>query len=241
MPDLTSLDTDDAPKSLLNRLKPRNVVVSGSVLVLLLILVTAVVLFMALPDANAFNDRVAQIFAQNDALTTAEQIKLLEILAQSGTAFADVLQSYRVIIFILLLLASALLLSALYFLFTNYGLSRRLDEIEQFGIHITSLIVSRDERVVYINNMEFELTESICETLSVLCEARLDDEVITGAELESMISGKTAADCEEAAGATRIKRLRDQLGNQLVSHLLVKNISRKGYTLSIDRDVIRML
>nr|WP_286134732.1 hypothetical protein [Amylibacter cionae] len=210
-------------------------------MVLLLILVTAVVLFMALPDANAFNDRVARIFAENDALTTGEQIKLLEVLAQSGTAFADVLQSYRLIIFILLLLASALLLSALYFLFTNYGLSRRLDEIEQFGIHITSLIVSRDERVVYINNMEFELTESICETLSVLCEARLDDEVITGAELESMISGKNAADCEEAAGATRIKRLRDQLGNQLVSHLLVKNISRKGYTLSIDRDVIRML
>ncbi|GGA17854.1 winged helix-turn-helix domain-containing protein [Neptunicoccus cionae] len=241
MPDPISLDTDAAPTRLLHRLKPRNVVVSGSVLVLLLILVTAVVLFMALPDANAFNDRVARIFAENDALTTGEQIKLLEILAQSGTAFADVLQSYRLIIFILLLLASALLLSALYFLFTNYGLSRRLDEIEQFGIHITSLIVSRDERVVYINNMEFDLTESICETLSVLCEARLDDEVITGAELESMISGKNAADCEEAAGATRIKRLRDQLGNQLVSHLLVKNISRKGYTLSIDRDVIRML
>lgn len=241
MPDPTSLDTDAAPTRLLHRFKPRNVVVSGSVLVLLLILVTAVVLFMALPDANAFNNRVARIFAENDALTTGEQIKLLEILAQSGTAFADVLQSYRLIIFILLLLASALLLSALYFLFTNYGLSRRLDEIEQFGIHITSLIVSRDERVVYINNMEFDLTESICETLSVLCEARLDDEVITGAELESMISGKNAADCEEAAGATRIKRLRDQLGNQLVSHLLVKNISRKGYTLSIDRDVIRML
>ncbi|PLS22888.1 winged helix-turn-helix domain-containing protein [Amylibacter cionae] len=241
MPDPISLDTDASSKSLIHRLKPRNVVVSGSVMVLLLILVTAVVLFMALPDANAFNDRVARIFAENDALTTGEQIKLLEVLAQSGTAFADVLQSYRLIIFILLLLASALLLSALYFLFTNYGLSRRLDEIEQFGIHITSLIVSRDERVVYINNMEFELTESICETLSVLCEARLDDEVITGAELESMISGKNAADCEEAAGATRIKRLRDQLGNQLVSHLLVKNISRKGYTLSIDRDVIRML
>lgn len=243
MPDNSSLNTNQKnnPRAILSRLKPRNVVVSGSVLVLVLILVTAVVLFMALPDANAFNDRVARIFAENDALTTGEQIKLLEVLAQSGTAFADVLQSYRLIIFILLLLASALLLSALYFLFTNYGLSRRLDEIEQFGIHITSLIVSRDERVVYINNMEFELTESICETLSVLCEARLDDEVVTGAELEAMISGKNAIDCEEAAGATRIKRLRDQLGNQMVSHLLIKNISRKGYMLSIDRDVIRML
>ena len=43
------------------------------------------------------------------------------------------------------------------------------------------------------------------------------------------------------AGATRIKRLRDTLGNQLVSELLVKNIARRGYVLSIDKDVIRML
>jgi DNA-binding winged helix-turn-helix (wHTH) protein len=56
-----------------------------------------------------------------------------------------------------------------------------------------------------------------------------------------MISGKRAIDCEEAAGATRVKRLRDQLGNQIVSQLLVKNIPRKGYMLSIERDAIRML
>ncbi len=221
--------------------KPRSVVVSGSVLVLLLLLVTAVVLFTTLPDANVFNDRVERIFVENDALTTGEQVKLLEILAQSGTVFSDVLQGYRYIIFVLLVLASALLLSALYFLFTNYGLSRRISEIEQHGIHITSLIVSRDERVVHINNMEFELTESICETLSVLCEARLDDEVISGSDLEATITGKRAVDCDEAAGATRVKRLRDQLGNQMVSQLLIKNISRKGYMLAIDKDVIRML
>lgn len=224
-----------------SRYRSNNLVIWGSILILLLILASAVVLFLALPDANAFNDRVERIFLENDAITTTEQVKLLEIMAQSGTAFAGVLEGYRLIIFILLLLASALLLSALYFLFTNYGLSRRLDQIQQFGIHINSLIVSRDEQVVYINNMEFELTESIMETLSVLCEARLDDEVMSGAELEAMISGKRAIDCEEAAGATRVKRLRDQLGNQIVSQLLVKNIPRKGYMLSIERDAVRML
>ena len=224
-----------------SRYRSNNLVIWGSILILFLILASAVVLFLSLPDANAFNDRVERIFLENDAITTTEQVKLLEIMAQSGTAFAGVLEGYRLIIFILLLLASALLLSALYFLFTNYGLSRRLDQIQQFGIHINSLIVSRDEQVVYINNMEFELTESIMETLSVLCEARLDDEVMSGAELEAMISGKRAIDCEEAAGATRVKRLRDQLGNQIVSQLLVKNIPRKGYMLSIERDAIRML
>ena len=234
-------DTSSNIKLKTSRYRSNNLVIWGSILILLLILASAVVLFLSLPDANAFNDRVERIFLENDAITTTEQIKLLEVMAQSGTIFAGVLESYRLIIFILLLLASALLLSALYFLFTNYGLSRRLDQIQQFGIHINSLIVSRDEQVVYINNMEFELTESIMETLSVLCEARLDDEVMSGAELEAMISGKRAIDCEEAAGATRVKRLRDQLGNQIVSQLLVKNIPRKGYMLSIDRDAIRML
>ena len=56
-----------------------------------------------------------------------------------------------------------------------------------------------------------------------------------------MISGRSESDCEEAAGATRIKRLRDTLGNQMISELLVKNIARRGYMLAIDKDVIRVI
>ena len=69
----------------------------------------------------------------------------------------------------------------------------------------------------------------------------MDDEVLSGAEIEGVISGRDASECDEAAGATRIKRLRDTLGNQMVSELLVKNIARKGYMLAIDKDVIRMV
>jgi DNA-binding response OmpR family regulator len=69
----------------------------------------------------------------------------------------------------------------------------------------------------------------------------MDDDVLSGAEIEAMISGKSAADCDEAAGATRIKRLRDTLGNQIVSELLIKNITRKGYMLSIDKKAIEMI
>jgi DNA-binding winged helix-turn-helix (wHTH) protein len=35
--------------------------------------------------------------------------------------------------------------------------------------------------------------------------------------------------------------LRDTLGNQLVSELLIKNIARRGYILSIDKSVIQVL
>jgi len=198
-------------------------------------------LLLTLPDANAFNARVERIFVENDGLTGPADIKILEILAQSGTAFADTLASYRMVIFVLLVFASAMLIAALVFLVFLVILNRRMAQIERSGIQVNSLIISREEKTVYLNTMGFKLTEAAFETLSVLAEARMDDDIQTGAEIEAMISGRDATDCEEAAGATRIKRLRDALGNQLVSELLVKNIARRGYMLSIEKTVIQVV
>jgi DNA-binding winged helix-turn-helix (wHTH) protein len=217
-----------------------NVYVGIGAIIAILIIASAV-LFYTLPDANAFNDQVEQIFIENDNLTSNAEIKLLEILAQSGTAFSDTLASYRFVIFVLLVFSAAILIAALVFLVNIAGMNRRMSEVERAGIQINSLIISRDELVVYINNMEFTLTEAAFEALAVLCEARMDNEFISGIDLESVISGKDRTDCEEAAGATRIKRLRDALGNQIVSELLIKTISRKGYMLAIDKDVIKMI
>ncbi|MDR5652373.1 winged helix-turn-helix domain-containing protein [Ruixingdingia sedimenti] len=213
----------------------------GLAAVLVILLAAAVFLFLNLPDANAFNARVERIFVENDGITGGSDIRLLEILAQSGTSFAEVLVSYRMVIFVLLVFSTALLLAALVFLVTILALNRRITELRQAGIQVSSLLISREERTVCLNNMEFALTPAAIETLAVLAEARMDDEVLTGAEIEAMISGRSAADCDEAAGATRIKRLRDALGNQLVSELLVKTVARRGYMLAIDKDVIRML
>lgn len=203
--------------------------------------VTAVLLFRNLPDANAFNTKVERIFIENDDLTAEAEIKLLEILAQSGTAFSETLTSYRVAIFVLLVFATALLIASLLLLAMLVGLNRRMAQIESSGIQVSSLTISREENTVYLNNMGFKLTEAAMETLSVLAEARLDDDVLSGAEIEAIVSGRSAADCDEAAGATRIKRLRDTLGNQMVSELLVKNIARRGYMLAVDKDVIKVL
>lgn len=218
----------------------RTVAIGLGVIVTLL-LIAGLLLFSNLPDANAFNDRVANIFAENDDLTSQAEIKLLEILAQSGTAFSEVLESYRTVIFVLLVFATALLLAALVFLVLLVTLNRRMAEIERAGIEVNSLIISRDEKTVYMNNMGFKLTDAAMETLSILAEARMDDDVMTGVEIEAAISGRLAADCDEAAGATRIKRLRDTLGNQMVSELLVRNIARKGYMLAIDKSVIKIV
>ncbi len=221
--------------------RPGRIVVIGIGAILALLLVAAVVLFFTLPDANAFNARVEQLFIENDDLTSGAEIKLLEILAQSGTAFGDTLASYRMVIFVLLIFATAMLIAALVFLVMLAVMNRRMAQIERAGIQVNSLLISREENTVYLNNLGFKLTGAAMETLSVLAEARMDDDVLSGAEIEAVISGRSAADCEEAAGATRVKRLRDTLGNQLVSELLVKNIARRGYILSIDKDVIQVL
>nr|WP_252729544.1 hypothetical protein [Pacificibacter marinus] len=213
----------------------------GVIAIVLILLIAAGLLFANLPDANAFNARVEAIFVENDNLTSHAEIKLLEILAQSGTAFSDTLTSYRVVIFVLMLFATALLVASLVFLLTILGLNKRMLEIDKQGIQISSLMISRAENTVYLNNMEFKLTGAAIETLCVLAEARMDDDVLSGAEIESVVSGRDASDCDEAAGATRIKRLRDTLGNQMMSELLVKNIARKGYMLSVPQDVIKMV
>jgi len=224
-----------------SRARAGRVILIGIFAIVAILAITAVLLFLNLPDANAFNARVEQLFVENDDLTSNAEIKLLEILAQSGTAFSETLASYRVVIFVLLVFATALLVASLVFVVTIIMLNRRMGEIERQGIQVSSLLISREDNTVYLNNMEFKLTEAAMETLAVLAEARLDDDVMTGAEIEGVISGRDAADCEEAAGATRIKRLRDALGNQMVAELLVKTIARRGYRLAIDKAVIRMV
>ena len=213
----------------------------GIAAVAAVLLIGVLLLLWALPDANTFNAQVERIFVENDDLTTQAEVKLLEILAQSGNAFADTLDSYRIVIVVLLIFAAAMLVAALVFLVMLIGFNRRMAQIERVGIQVNSLLISREENTVYLNNLGFKLTAAAMETMSVLAEARLDDDVLSGSEIEGMISGRNAADCEEAAGATRIKRLRDTLGNQIVSELLVKNIARRGYMLAIDKDVIKVI
>ena len=181
------------------------VVLWGIAAIVAILSLAAILLFLSLPDANAFNARVERIFIENDALTTSDQIKLLEILAQSGTTFSEVLTGYRAVIFVLLVFSTALLIAALVFLVMIVGLNRRMAEIRRQGIQVSSLLISRAENAVVLNDMAYSLTPAAIETLAVLAEARMDDDILSGAEIEAVISGKSSADCDEASGAMRIK------------------------------------
>ncbi len=234
---------ENGPDPAATRRSTSRVIAIGLAAIIAILALAGALLLVNLPDADAFTEKVDEIFVEYD-LTTADsdaETKLLGILAESGASFSQVLTSYRMIIFVLLVFSTALLIAALVFLVVIIALNRRMGQIERSGIQVSSLIISRDERTVYLNNLEFKLTQAAIETLAVLAEARMDEDVLSGAEIEAMISGRDAADCDEASGATRIKRLRDTLGNQMVSELLIKNIARKGYMLSIDKDVIRMI
>ena len=206
MPDNTTSATDA-------RRQGDRLVTGGIIGIVLILASAAVLLFINLPDANAFNARVERLFIENTNLTGQAEIRLLEILAQSGTAFADTLASYRVVIFVLLVFATGMMIAALIFLVLLVGLNRRFAQIERTGIQVNSLLISREEKTVYLNNMGFKLTEAAMETMSVLAEARMDDDVsVRGRTRGPDFRDAAAADCEEAAGATRIKRLRDGLG-----------------------------
>lgn len=212
----------------------------GIVAIVAVLALTAVLLFLNLPDAGAFNARVERVFIENADLTSQAEIKLLEILAQSGTAFSETLVSYRIVIFVLLVFATGLLVTSFVVIVILITLNRRMAMVEKQGLQVSQLVIDRATNSVAINDMEFKLTPAAVETLAVLAEARIDDDVLSGAAIEAVISGRNEADCDEAAGATRIKRLRDTLGNQLISEVLVKNIARQGYMLAIDAKVISL-
>ena len=63
------------------RRKTDRVIIIGVMAIVAILVVAALLLFLNLPDANAFNMRVEEIFITNDALTNSGDIKLLEILA----------------------------------------------------------------------------------------------------------------------------------------------------------------
>lgn len=216
------------------------IVAFGIAAVVLILGLAGAFLLLNLPDANAFNAKVERLFVENADLTSAAEIKLLEILAQSGTAFSEVLASYRLVIFVLMLFATGLLVASLVFVVTIVLLNRRIGTIERQGIQVSSLAINREEKIVTLNDMEFSLTGAAIETLSVLAEARMDGDVLSGSEIEAVISGKDPSECEEASGATRIKRLRDALGNQMVAELLIKTVARQGYVLAIDQNAIEV-
>ena len=154
------------------------IVVFGIIGIVVILAAAAFFLLASLPDANAFNARVEQLFIDNNDLTSNADVKLLEILAQSGTAFSEALRSYRVVILVLMVFATGLLVASLLFLITAVLMNRRMSVIVKQGIQVSSLVINREENTVSVNDLELKLTPAATETLSVLAEAKMDDDML---------------------------------------------------------------
>ena len=141
MPDHTTSASD------LTRVGSRAIILGLAAIVAILAL-AAILLFVNLPDTNAFNARVERIFVENANLTELAELRLLEILAQSGTTFSEVLVSYRMVIFVLLVFASAMMITSLVLVLALIALNRRLAVVQKAGIQVSSLVISRGERKV---------------------------------------------------------------------------------------------
>ena len=80
----------------------------------------------------------------------------------------------------LVIFATALLIASLVFLVMLVILNRRMAQIERAGIEVNSLLISREENTIHLNDMGFKLTDAAMETMSLLAEARMDDDVLSG-------------------------------------------------------------
>jgi DNA-binding response OmpR family regulator len=112
--------------------------------------------------------------------------------------------------------------------------------LQDSSFNAQSIELLRSENSVQINGDWFQLTTSNIETLSVLLECGLDDEYITGTAQESILSGKNEIDCDDKAGAMRIKRLRDNLGGQIIASKFIRHVPSKGYQITSSKNNIKL-
>lgn len=215
--------------------------VFSSVIIIGLILTVLAfcLLYFMVPDPQVFNKRIENIFIEND-FTNQVEIKLLEVLAQSGSLFENSIALYSRIIFTLFFVVLTVMMICVGLIFSNIELRKQFGLLQSTSLNAQSIELLRSENSVQINGDWFQLSESNIETLSVLLECGLDGEYINALSLESIISGKNKSDCDDNAGAMRIKRLRDNLGGQIISSNLIRHVPSKGYQIICPKNNIKL-
>jgi len=215
--------------------------VFSSVIIIGLILTVLAfcLLYFMVPDPQVFNNRIENIFIEND-FTNQVEIKLLEVLAQSGSLFENSIALYSRIIFTLFFVVLTVMMICVGLIFSNIELRKQFGLLQSTSLNAQSIELLRSENSVQINGDWFQLSESNIETLSVLLECGLDGEYINALSLESIISGKNKTDCDDNAGAMRIKRLRDNLGGQIISSNLIRHVPSKGYQIICPKNNIKL-
>ena len=130
-------------------------------------------LLFRLPDPSVFNANVERIFVETD-LSSQADIKLLEVLAASGSLFESSLNLYREIILTLLVLSITLVVTSIGLLLANLSIRQQFNELKTRALNPLSVELLREQNLVRINEDNFTLTKGNIETLALFMEARQD-------------------------------------------------------------------
>ena len=206
---------------------------------LLLTILAFGLLYFTVPNPQVFNRAVEEIFLTND-FTRQTDLRLLEVLAQSGSLFEGSLALYSKIIFTLFFVVFTVIVICVALVLVNIELRKQFVSLHESSFNARSIELLRSENCVQINGDLIQLTASNIETLAVLMECSLDGEYVTGLQLESIISGRLVSECDDNSGAMRIKRLRDNLGGQIMAAKLIRHIPSKGYQINSPKGSIRL-
>ncbi|MAI59304.1 MAG: hypothetical protein CML56_10105 [Rhodobacteraceae bacterium] len=206
---------------------------------LLLTVLAFVVLYFTVPNPQVFNRAIEEIFVTND-FTQQTDLRLLEVLAQSGSLFEGSLALYSKIIFTLFFVVFTVIVICVALVLNNIEMRKQFKSLQDTSFNARSIELLRSENSVQINGDLIQLTASNIETLGVLMECSLDGEYVSGLQLESIVSGKSEAECDDNSGAMRIKRLRDNLGGQIIATKLIRHVPSKGYQINSPKGTIRL-
>lgn len=197
-------------------------------------------LYFNAPNPQVFNREIEEIFVKNDFARQTD-LRLLEVLAQSGSLFERSVELYSKIIFTLVFVVFTVMIICFALVLNNMELRKQFKSLQESSFNARSIELLRSENSVQINGDLIQLTASNIETLAVLMEFSLDGEYVTALQLESIISGKSESECDDNSGAMRIKRLRDNLGGQIIATKLIRHVPSKGYQINSPKSGIRLV
>lgn len=132
----------------------------------------------------------------------------------------------------LVMIAISMMVIRFGLLMSNIHLRQQFVVLKNSTLQVNGIELGRSDNSVKVNGAWLHLAKSSTETLRFLLEATLYGDFLSSLDVETLVSGKNAA------GVMRIKRLRDNIGNQIVAKHLIQNIRGKGYQIKVSKNNI---
>ena len=133
-------------------IKPQTLILWVAAIILLLIISALALILWSVPDPRVFNDNIEKVFLEND-FSTQTEIKLLEVLASSGSLFESSISLYSSIIFTLVIITISMMVISFGSLMSNIHLRQQFVALKNSALQVNGIELSRAENSVKINGL----------------------------------------------------------------------------------------